>query len=220
MIRSLPQRSHLLVAVALTAGCSRGAPPPSVLRSGDRGAIAASPRGTPARHVDAAPVHQDAERRDLPPAPDPVEPRGEGPSRRAPAKRREVRPPGIALDPTFSTACRLPPTPKAFFAVDSAELDADAVELLRVVAACLTQGPLRGYQILLIGFADPRGPADHNEVLARARAESVRSFLRDEGVSAKDMLVRVRGEGLGDPLWPPGWDFDRRVEIRLVRPAQ
>lgn len=124
---------------------------------------------------------------------------------------------GIVLSPTFSAQCQLPATPKVFFEFDSADLDVRDVEMLRRVAACLAEGPLRGHSIELVGRADPRGPDRYKELLGRSLAESIRDFLRDHGVPDSNMVVRVSGEGLADPLWPRGWSFDRRVDIRLLR---
>lgn len=125
---------------------------------------------------------------------------------------------GIALDPTLSSACQLPPSPKAFFEFDSADLDGRDITILRRVAACLTEGPLRGQSVELVGRTDPVGSSDYNERLARTRAEAVRGFLVDQGVPPANIVLRIAAEALTDPLWPPGWDFDRRVDIRLIRP--
>lgn len=124
---------------------------------------------------------------------------------------------GIVLSPTFSAQCQLPATPRVFFEFDSADLDGRDVETLRRVATCLTEGPLRGHSIELVGRTDPRGADRYNELLGRSRAESVRDYLRGHGVPDSNMVVRVSGEGLADPLWPRGWSFDRRVDIRLLR---
>jgi outer membrane protein OmpA-like peptidoglycan-associated protein len=124
---------------------------------------------------------------------------------------------GIVLSPTFSAQCKLPATPRVFFEFDSADLDGRDVEVLRRVAKCLAEGPLRGSSVELVGRADPRGPDRYNELLGRSRADSVRDYLRDQGVPESNMVVRVSGEGLADPLWPRGWSFDRRVDIRLLR---
>ncbi|MBZ5715706.1 OmpA family protein [Nannocystis pusilla] len=151
--------------------------------------------------------------------PCPDEPRGADAPEQAPDEREE--PPltvsGIVLSPTFSAQCQLPATPKVFFAFDSADLEGRDVEMLRRVATCLTDGPLRGHSIELVGRADPRGRDRYNELLGRSRADSVRDYLRRQGVPESNMVVRVSGEGLADPLWPRGWSFDRRVDIRLLR---
>lgn len=125
---------------------------------------------------------------------------------------------GIALDPTFASACRLPSSPRAFFEFDSADLDSRDVAVLRRVAACLTEGQLRGRRVELVGRTDPVGSGEYNQGLARARVEAVRELLRGQGVPAANIVHRIAAEALTDPLWPPGWDFDRRVDIRLIQP--
>lgn len=125
---------------------------------------------------------------------------------------------GVFLEPTFSDACQLPPAPKTYFEFDSSNLDSRDMELLRRVAACLSDGPLQNHPVELVGYADPRGSDAYNRELGRSRAESVREFLRDRGVPAANISVRVAGEGFGDPLWPAGWAHDRRVDIRLLGP--
>lgn len=191
--------------VASAAGCS-----PS---RADRAPAGRGYDGASDPYPATAPIAED---RGAPPSP-----AAGRPARRQAAADPRAAPPtvaGILLDPTFTTACQLHAPPRAFFAFDSADLDSRDAEVLRRVAACLTRGQLRGHRVQLVGHADPRGSDEYNRRLARARVESVRDFLRDEGVPASSMLIRISGEGFGDPLWPGGWDFDRRVDIRLLRP--
>lgn len=130
----------------------------------------------------------------------------------APVKVTAVR---VTLDPTIATACGIA-TPHAFFEYDSAKVREEAEQRLDNVASCLKDGgALAGRKIMLVGHADPRGPAEYNASLARERAGAVKQELEERGISVEE---RVETHSMGERLAeeePKGWPIDRRVDLLL-----
>jgi OmpA-OmpF porin, OOP family len=85
------------------------------------------------------------------------------------------------------------------FITDSSELTAESRSALDVIAKALSGGRLSNLQFVVEGHADPRGEADHNMELSRARAESVVSYLVSEHRIERQRLVPV-GKGASEPL--------------------
>jgi len=103
------------------------------------------------------------------------------------------------------------------FEFDSAVIEERSHDILRVIAATLLANPeLR--RIEIGGHTDARGSAAYNRALSQRRAEAVRSFLVDEGVSARRLRARGYGEdrpaekGKGEAAW----QANRRVEFLIV----
>ena len=73
--------------------------------------------------------------------------------------------------------------------------------------------------VQIAGFADPRGSAQANLALSRARAEQVASALESFGVA--DQRLQVVAHGEAHSLAPEGdleaYAFERRVRIELLR---
>lgn len=76
---------------------------------------------------------------------------------------------------------------------------------------------MRGKALLLAGFTDSIGREGYNDKLALARAEAVRLFLRENGLTANP--ITIQGEGVCCYVAPNDSDdsrrLNRRVEIRL-----
>ena len=101
------------------------------------------------------------------------------------------------------------------FVLDSAEIPADALRQLDVIArglAALTGTP----RILVEGYTDASGTDSHNDALSTQRAEAVRTYLIARGVAAEWLIAR--GNGSSAPLNPdaPGAPENRRVELRRI----
>lgn len=114
-------------------------------------------------------------------------------------------------EPTASAgiALRVP------FALDSAEIPAEAMRQLDVIAkglAALTGAA----QILVEGYTDATGTDPHNDALSMRRAEAVRAYLVARGVAAEWLIAR--GNGSAAPLNPdePRAPENRRVELRRI----
>jgi peptidoglycan-associated lipoprotein len=63
------------------------------------------------------------------------------------------------------------------FDFDSSDLSPPERDLLSQVAKCLTEGPLKGRSIQLVGRADPRGEQEYNMELGERRADQVKHYL-------------------------------------------
>lgn len=94
------------------------------------------------------------------------------------------------------------------FATSRSNLDRGARSLLDGVVAAA--GSCEAYRLSLAGHADPRGEESYNQGLSERRAEAVKKYLVDGGLSADSISTAGFGESrpLGGSL-----DADRRVEI-------
>lgn len=105
------------------------------------------------------------------------------------------------------------------FATGSAELRGGANSNLNKLVNFLNQYPERNVQIE--GHTDNVGSADYNQGLSQRRAESVRSYLRQQGI-APDRLS-ASGMGMDQPIAdntsPNGRQQNRRVEIIIDHQA-
>jgi outer membrane protein OmpA-like peptidoglycan-associated protein len=76
-------------------------------------------------------------------------------------------------------------------------------------------------QVLVAGFADPRGSEAYNDELSFRRAECVAAVLVSAGVPRERILIEAHGKSealsaLGDR---DGYALDRRVTVRLLAPG-
>lgn len=125
---------------------------------------------------------------------------------------------GVQLDPELTKSCKLDER-EAFFAFDSAEISEGVHAVLAKVATCVTDGPLKGRELELVGHADPQGSDEYNKELGLSRAESVAACLRDHGVTESKIEINSLGEEGTDASDPSEWPMDRKVEIRVKSPA-
>lgn len=109
--------------------------------------------------------------------------------------------------------CKVPEL-QAYFHLASAEF-AGSHENLDRLAECLTEGPLKGEQVRLIGHTDPTGSEAFNQKLGLSRAQRVGQYLSKQGVSADRIRYESRGpkEASGDPERYPN---ERRVDIQIL----
>jgi len=101
-----------------------------------------------------------------------------------------------------------------YFMNATVELAAESVPVMEQVKAELARRPAA--EVVAIGHTDRVGSDNDNDILALARAEAVRTILRDYGVSApidavgrgeREPLVAT-ADGIPEPL-------NRRVEISI-----
>jgi len=116
------------------------------------------------------------------------------------------------IDDGIRTVCA---GPDPFFSYSSSKPSARDEATMKLLADCMTSGPLREKKILLVGRTDPRGTEDYNAKLGLERAESVKSFLVSHGVDQARVETTSLGKEDASPT-PAGWAGDRRVEIRLA----
>jgi len=101
------------------------------------------------------------------------------------------------------------------FQVDHAELSTDGMRTAQKLADVLMQSPQS--MVLIEGFTDSTGSADHNLQLSQRRAEAVRSALIGLGVGQDK--ITTRGYGAAYPVASnadaASRQLNRRVEIVL-----
>ncbi len=93
-----------------------------------------------------------------------------------------------AIDPSIGVEATV------YFAFDKFTLSRKAKEILDSVAEQLKDRNIT--EILIIGFADPRGTNRYNYKLSMERAQSVASYLVKKGVSMNRIRIASYGEEL------------------------
>lgn len=129
--------------------------------------------------------------------------------------------PNLTISDAIAKACGIAPRGdgkqmQASFDFDSAALQDEDKKLLAEVGKCLTDGPLRGKSVTLIGRADARGEPEYNMTLGESRANAVNRYLVDLGVGKDKMKSTSRGEMDATGKDEEGWRKDRRVDIELM----
>jgi peptidoglycan-associated lipoprotein len=81
---------------------------------------------------------------------------------------------------------------RVYFDTDRWALSSDARETLGRQARWLTRHP--GVRVRIEGNADERGSDEHNYMLGGRRAEAVRGYLINEGISAHRISMASHGE--------------------------
>ena len=100
-----------------------------------------------------------------------------------------------------------------FFEFNEATLSSGTRQLLSDNARCIEAGGLR--RVRLEGHADERGSTDYNLSLGQRRAEAVKAYLLNLGISGDDLIPVSYGEerpaerGFGENAW----SRNRRVEF-------
>ena len=73
-----------------------------------------------------------------------------------------------------------------------------------------------GFQVILTGYADPRGDQFENKLLSQKRARMVAQRLEKEGVRRNQIIIEGAGETGNRSKSPLQLQFDRKVKARLV----
>lgn len=102
------------------------------------------------------------------------------------------------------------------FATDSANIQNNFYSALNSIAEVLVQYPET--QILIQGHTDSTGSLNHNIDLSKRRAESVRNYLMNQGISSNRLVAQ--GFGPNNPVASnstmEGRQMNRRVEIKIA----
>jgi len=112
-----------------------------------------------------------------------------------------------------STQVPEPSSHSVYFAFDSSALDAAAQSILDANAAWLKANP--GKSVTIEGNCDERGSREYNLALGQRRADAVKAYLVDHGVSASRIETVSFGEekpvctGTGEACWAQ----NRRADI-------
>lgn len=107
------------------------------------------------------------------------------------------------------------------FAFDDATVRPDATPVLERFSEIVSRH-YTGALVTVEGFADPAGPASYNIALSTRRAEAVREYLTQQGISAQ---LRTVGYGEARQVVPnaqkddPGAELNRRVVFVIETPA-
>jgi peptidoglycan-associated lipoprotein len=136
----------------------------------------------------------------------------------APAPAQAPKDSAVHVSADILKACGIDdsPTEAPLFAFDSAALSRGDQHLLGEVARCVTQGPLAGRSLKLVGRADPRGTEEYNQRLGDSRATSVERFLMRHGMIAAKLSETSRGALDATGHDEDGWKMDRRVDVDLA----
>jgi peptidoglycan-associated lipoprotein len=102
------------------------------------------------------------------------------------------------------------------FGFDSALLSPTDRSELDQLAKCMTTGALAGKNVELIGRADPRGEAEYNMNLGATRADAVKHYLAQLGVTGSRLTTTSRGALDAQGRDEAAWAVDRRVDLRLA----
>jgi OOP family OmpA-OmpF porin len=106
--------------------------------------------------------------------------------------------------------------PPVYFDTDKATVRPESLNVLRQAADRLAERP--NVRVRVIGHTDSRNSAAYNLDLSQRRAETVVSFLIDQGIAA-DQLVAV-GRGESEPIasneTESGRAENRRVEYEVI----
>ncbi|HEY2367698.1 MAG TPA: OmpA family protein [Polyangiaceae bacterium] len=101
------------------------------------------------------------------------------------------------------------------FWFDRAALDPQDQAILAQVAKCVTDGPLAGHSLQLVGRADERGEAEYNMSLGARRSDAAQQFLVRVGLAPTRIRSTSRGQLDATGKDESTWALDRRVDIDL-----
>ena len=101
------------------------------------------------------------------------------------------------------------------FEFDSSVLKTAAYPELDKMAAAMKMSPSKTFD--LNGYASIEGTPEHNMVLSQDRANSVKTYLVNSGVSSASIITKGFGtaDPIGDNTTEDGRVLNRRVEIRI-----
>jgi peptidoglycan-associated lipoprotein len=120
----------------------------------------------------------------------------------------------IAVSTDVRKACGIADI-DAYFAFDSARVQANDRRVLRTLADCFVSGALKGRQMSLIGHADPRGSDDYNLALGGRRADNVKFIIVAENMNASRVSTSSRGAMDATGTNEASWAKDRSVDVML-----
>jgi outer membrane protein OmpA-like peptidoglycan-associated protein len=102
------------------------------------------------------------------------------------------------------------------FDFDKANIKPEYRDILNRIAGIMMT--LKGYTVAVYGYTDDIGTQAYNLQLSQRRAEAVRDFLVQAGISAT--VMSTKGFGKSDPRVPGDSEqaraANRRVEIAIV----
>ena len=120
----------------------------------------------------------------------------------------------VDFDPSLVENCGISTT-HTYFKYDSAQLSDNGKEVVDDIAQCVTDGPLKGAELVVVGTTDPKGSDEYNMKLGMSRAESVEKALSKNGVSKTRVTTVSLGEVKASAS-PESWPKDRQVRVEVA----
>ena len=107
--------------------------------------------------------------------------------------------------------------PNVQFELNSAVLKTDSYQTLDLVAGSLKAAPTT--KLVLNGNSSAEGSAEHNMSLSVDRANAVKAYLVNAGVSGDNLTAKGYGESkpIADNTTEEGRALNRRVEIKVIQ---
>ncbi|HWZ90952.1 MAG TPA: OmpA family protein [Polyangiaceae bacterium] len=123
----------------------------------------------------------------------------------------------VQISDDFRRECQLPNAPQEapHFKYADATLYSRGKNILDDVATCLSEGPLKGRTMTIIGRTDARGSASYNKQLSADRAGAARNYLVQHGVLTSNVRLIAQGEKGAQGNDDASWALDRRVDFEL-----
>lgn len=108
------------------------------------------------------------------------------------------------------------PAIKIYFGTSSASIDQRYYSELDFVASSLNQND--AYNVEISGYTDDSGPAEFNLRLSQNRANAVKQYLVDKGISEERLITKFYGEDASQSRDSQmnSRTLNRKVEIRFV----
>ncbi len=122
----------------------------------------------------------------------------------------------ISISDEIKKACGIS-DPDSYFAFDSARLTPQDEKVAKQLADCFTAGPMTGRIMRLVGHADPRGNEEYNMVLGQHRADNVKQFLVQRGLTSNVVQTSSRGKMDARGTDEATWALDRRVDVMAAQ---
>jgi outer membrane protein OmpA-like peptidoglycan-associated protein len=120
----------------------------------------------------------------------------------------------VDFDPSLVQNCGISTT-HTYFKYDSDQLSENGKDVVTDIANCVTDGPLKGAELIVVGSTDPAGTDQYNMELGMSRAESVEKELSKNGVAKTRVTVVSLGEVKASAS-PDTWPKDRQVRVEVA----
>lgn len=105
------------------------------------------------------------------------------------------------------------------FPHDSNQLTADGMDALKRIATIMKDEGTTFKKVVVSGHANQVGEKSYNEKLSKRRAEAVRAYLLEQGISPDYLKTEAHGERMPKPIdnWEKAKVMNRRVEFQVLK---
>jgi outer membrane protein OmpA-like peptidoglycan-associated protein len=94
----------------------------------------------------------------------------------------------VDFDPSLVKNCGITTT-ETYFKYDSAKLNESGERMVDGIAECVTDGPLKGAELVVVGSTDPQGTDQYNERLGMSR--QVRVELAPDTIAVEQGVIET-----------------------------